>query len=315
MVDTGGGDFSCLEVRMTGTVQSVVGGAYEVALEDGDLVEATLRGRLKREARTGDQVVIGDRVTVALQEGGAYTIEAVEPRRTQIARTRGGGFRPRVLVANADRLLVVVSAVDPPVKPELIDRLLVVAEASGVEGVLVINKIDLVGAQDIATQLAAVYRPLGYSVIEASADSGAGIEALRGVLGDGISAMAGPSGVGKSTLANALEPGLDLRTGSLSRKLARGKHTTVSSRLLPITGGGLLADTPGFSDVGVWGLGREELPQCFPEIREREGECKFRGCTHLHEPGCEVIRGVEEGSISPTRYASYRVLWEEAEPV
>lgn len=300
---------------MTGVVHSVVGGAYEVALQDGALVEATLRGRLKREVRTGDQVVIGDRVTVALQEGGAYTIESVEPRRTQIARTRGGGFRPRVLVANADRLLVVVSATDPPVKPELIDRLLVVAEASGVEGVLVINKVDLDGAREVSEQLALVYRSLGYAVIEASAETGAGIDALREVLGDGISAMAGPSGVGKSTLANALEPGLGLRTGSLSRKLARGKHTTVSSRLLQVTGGGLLADTPGFSDVGVWGLGREELPSCFPEFRAREGECRFRGCTHLHEPGCAVIGGVEDGSINEVRYSSYRTLWEEAGPI
>lgn len=300
---------------MIGTVHSVVGGSYGVALDDGGFEEASLRGRLKREARIGDQVVIGDRVVVARQEGGSHTIESVEPRRSQIARTRGGGRRPRVLVANADRLLVVMAAVDPPPSAELIDRLLVVAEASGVEGVVVINKIELPGAVEVSRGLAEVYRRLGYTVIEASAETGSGIEALREALGGGISAMAGPSGVGKSTLANALEPGLDLRTGTLSRKLSRGKHTTVSSRLLEVTGGGLLADTPGFSDVGVWGVRREALSDFFPEFRELSPRCQFRGCTHLHEPGCEVIRAVEAGSVTETRYGSYRTLWEESAPV
>ncbi|RMH12981.1 MAG: ribosome small subunit-dependent GTPase A [Gemmatimonadetes bacterium] len=295
---------------LAGMVHMVRGGVYTVVTDDGTLVEASLRGRLKQQTREGDQVVIGDRVHLGLQEGGAYTIEAVEPRRTRIARTRGGGHRPRVLVANADRLLAVMAGADPSPRQEVLDRLLVAGEAGGVEPVVVLNKVDLPGGREVADRLAAVYGKVGYRVVEASALTREGLDDLRAVVCDGLSAMAGPSGVGKSSLANALEPALELRTGELSRKLGRGRHTTVTSRLIRLSCGGLLADTPGFSDVGLWGVPPDELDLYFPEMRALREACRFRGCTHLHEPGCAVRDALDAGEIDPGRYRSYRTLFE-----
>lgn len=297
---------------MKGMVRTVLGGVYSVALDDGDTVDASLRGRLKREARTGDQVVIGDLVEVERIEDH-WVIESVHPRRTEIVRSRFGGRTVKALVANADRLLVVVAVKKPKPNRETIDRLLVVAENAGVEAVLVVNKTDLDRDGSLTAELVDAYEPLGYTVLPVSAVDRSGLEAFGDVVCVGISALAGPSGVGKSSLVNAIEPELDLRIGDVSVKRGTGRHTTVSSRLIPLSCGGLLADTPGFSDVGVWGVPPGDLDDCFPEFRPHAGGCRFRGCTHLHEPDCAVQAAVEAGGISSDRYRSYELLWREAE--
>lgn len=284
-----------------------------MALDDGEAVDASLRKRLKRQRRTGDRVVIGDRVRVAESEDGAFTVEEVLPRENEIVRRVPGGRKAKVVAANVDRLLAVVSARDPEPSRQLVDRLLVIAEANGVEPVLVINKLDLDGAGEVAATLAAPYRDVGYRVLLASAESGRGLDELREVLCRGTSALVGPSGVGKSSLLNALEPSLDLRTGELSGKHRRGRHTTVSARLLELGCGGLVADTPGFGDVGLWGVDPETVDRCFPEFRPLLDRCRFRSCSHLHEPSCGVREAVEAGAVDPERYGSYRVLRAEAE--
>lgn len=298
---------------MKGMVRLVRGGVYAVALESGPLVEASLRGRLKLEKRTGDQVVIGDRVRVALVGDEAHVIEEILPRETAITRTRFGGRSVKVLVANADRLLAVVAATRPKPPRDLIDRLLVVAEYGGVEPVVVLNKVDLEGGSAIAEELERVYRPLGYTVLRVSALTGEGMDGFAEQVCHGIAALAGPSGVGKSSLVNTLEPEHALRTGELSRKRGTGRHTTVTSRLIQLACGGLVADTPGFSDLGVWGVRRGALDSCFPELRSRADGCRFRGCSHLHEPDCAVRDALAEGAIDPGRFESYRVLFGEAE--
>jgi ribosome biogenesis GTPase len=294
-------------------VRRVGGGIYTVALESGEIVEASLRGRLKLEERTGDQVVIGDRVWVELIDDEAHVIEEVFPRQTSITRSRFGGRTIKVLVANADRLLVVVAAARPKPRRDLIDRLLVVGESGGVTPVIIINKMDFDGAADVADGLEEVYLPLGYEVLRISALLSQGMDRLAEQLCEGIAALAGPSGVGKSSLVNALEPEHALRTGELSRKHGTGRHTTVSSSLIQLRCGGLVADTPGFSDVGVWGVPREELDGCFPELRALKASCRFRECSHLHEPDCAVRQALEEGAIDPGRFESYRILYEESE--
>lgn len=295
---------------LNGMVRLVRGGVYLVALEDGTEVEASLRGRLKLEERDGDQVVIGDRVVVA-DVHGDYVVEEILPRETQIMRVKGGR-RARVLVANADRLAAVVAAKDPKPQRELIDRLLVVGESGGVAVTLVINKMDLDGAPEIADGLANVYESVGYPVLKVSATSGEGMPALERMVSTGIVLFVGPSGAGKSSLVNALEPGLNLRIGELSRRTGTGRHTTVSSRLIPLSLGGLLADTPGFSEVGLWGVERSELDWCFPEFRAHRDRCRFRSCSHLTEPDCGVREALEAGKVDAGRFESYRTLWEEA---
>ena len=295
-----------------GVVHATVGGVYAVRTEDGPVIEASLRGRLKREERRGERVVIGDRVRVA-SDGDDWTIEEVAERTTEMVRRGPGGRKPKVVAANLERVFVVVAAREPDVHTELVDRLLVVAEAAGMPATVVVNKVDLADASTVVDELVAIYEPIGYPVLRVSAVTGLGIETLREQLCQGTSAFIGPSGAGKSTLLNAADPALDLRVGALSRKTGRGRHTTVSSRLIPFSCGGLVADTPGFSDVGLWGAEAGEIADRFPEIGRLADRCRFRGCAHIHEPDCAVREAVTAGDVAPTRYRSYVRIRAEAE--
>ena len=291
-------------------VIGVEGGIYTLTLDDGRQLEASLRGRLKQDSRGGDKIVIGDRVE-AEDAGGAVTVEARLPRRTTMVRRGAAGRKAKVLAANLDRVFVVM-AIEPTPRSELIDRLLVVAEANAIPPVILLNKMDLPGAGEVAAFLAARYEAVGYVVLGVSAKADIGIDRLRALLCDGISAFMGPSGAGKSTLLNRVEPGLKLRTGELSLKSRSGRHTTVSSRLLSLSCGGAVADTPGFSDVGLWEMDPSDLDWCFPEMRGLRDACRFRGCAHVIEPGCAVRQALVEGRVSPERYESYVVLRAEA---
>lgn len=302
-----------MTLSVTGMVHGTGGGVYSIVLDDGTRIDASIRGRLKREVRTGDRVVVGDRVEVAPGEPGSWTIEAVLERHTQIVRASGPAGRPKVVAANLDRLLVVLAAGEPEPRAEVADRLLALAEADGVEAALVMNKMDAPGAEETAAWWRATYPPLGYPVIPVSAAEGTGLDDLRSLLCSGLSALVGPSGVGKSSLLNAIEPGLDLRIGALSKKVGRGRHTTVSSRLISLGCGGLVADTPGFAEVGIWGVDPARVGELFPEIRQRTDACRFRGCAHVKEPDCAVLDALKNGDIEPSRYASYRTLRAEAD--
>jgi ribosome biogenesis GTPase len=294
------------------TVVEVEGGSYTLLFDGGRQAEATLRGRLKQSVVGGDKVVIGDRVEACEADGGAVTIEALLPRRSTMIRRGAGGRKAKVLAANLDRVFVVV-AVEPTPRAETIDRLLVVAEANDVPAVLVLNKIDLPGAEAVAAPIVERYRALGYPVLEVSAKRDLGLASLSSLLCQGTSAFMGPSGVGKSTLLNVIEPGLQLRTGELSGKARSGRHTTVSSRLIQLGCGGAVADTPGFSDIGLWEMDPGELDRCFPEMRDLREACRFSGCAHGKERDCAVLEAVGEGRIARERYDSYVALRREAE--
>lgn len=293
-----------------GVVHEASGGVYTVSLLDGPRVEASLRGRLKRQARTGARIVIGDRVRVEPADE-SWTIEEVDERTTELVR-RGRGRAPKILAANLDRVFVIVALREPTASTQLIDRLLVLVEASGIHPMLVLNKVDLPEAAQTAEELLAMYGAIGYSVIVTSADERVGLDRLHGEMCAGSSAFIGPSGVGKSSLLNAIDPALGLRTGELSRKTGTGRHTTVGSRMIELGCGGLVADTPGFGDVGLWAVDPAGVAAGFPEMVELEDGCRFRGCAHLAEPDCAVREALDEGRIAASRYESYRVLREEA---
>ncbi|HEU5207796.1 MAG TPA: ribosome small subunit-dependent GTPase A [Longimicrobiales bacterium] len=288
-----------------------VGGVYTVELDQGRELPTRLRGRLKLEQRTGDRVVVGDIVDVAEREGEEATIENVAPRRTELARRAPGrnARKAKVIVANVEQVVVVFAAASPEPRLRMLDRFLVLAELNGLAARIVINKSDAVDDPDALSAQFAPYTAAGYDVLFTSTKQDINLDRFRALLCGHESVVAGPSGVGKSSLLNTLEPGLSLRVGAVSEAVNKGRHTTVSARLIRLDCGGHVVDTPGLREVGLWGMDPERLDEAFPEFRPYLGQCRFGGsCTHTHEPDCAVQSAVDEGKVSSERYQSYRAL-------
>lgn len=279
-------------------------------LVDGIERVAILRGKAKRDK---DRAVAGDRVRLdpATLSEDVLAIDGVEPRTSIMERRVPDGRGTRPVAANVDQVLVVTAARDPDPILQLIDRLLVVAEANDLAASVIVNKVDLGSADGVIQHLALA----GYPVIATAAKRGDGLEQLRAALVGKVSVLTGPSGAGKSSLLNALEPGLGLRVGEISKKVRRGTHTTVSAVMIPLVQGGFVVDTPGFSEVGIWALHRDQVDQCFPEFLEALGDCRFGDCTHRTEPGCAVRALVDAGGVAAERYASYLAIRAELEAI
>lgn len=291
---------------LLGTVLERDGAVYRIATDEGEL-RAVLAGKAKRHPT---RVVVGDRVRLEPDPGAElYAIVGVEPRTALLERRVPEGRGTRPVAANVDQVFVVTAALDPAPIPQLIDRLLVVAEANEIAAAVVVNKIDL----DPATGLIDRCRRAGYVVHATSTKSGEGLAAFAAALTGHISVVTGPSGAGKSSLLNRIQPGLALRTAEISAKVRRGRNTTVSAVMLPLATGGYLVDTPGFSEVGLWGIDPGQLDTCFPEFRPFLNDCRYADCRHRTEPGCRVRDGVEAGGISRDRWESYLVLLAELE--
>lgn len=275
---------------------------------DGEQLDATLRGRMKH--RSGDHVLVGDRVRLAVADDGSVTIEETLPRRNVLKRRMPGRRRgTRSVAANVDQVVVVGAAQRPEWDPHMIDRFVVVAEANELPCVVVLNKTDL--TTDVAQQLAP-YETAGYRTIITSVKDGRGIDELRETLSGMVSLLTGPTGVGKSSLANAIEPGLALRTAEVSERSGAGRHTTVAAEMHPLTGGGFVVDTPGLRDIGLWGLEPGEVMGAFPDLAEHATHCRFPNCRHLREPDCAVVQAVRAGRLAESRLDSYRQLLAEA---
>jgi ribosome biogenesis GTPase len=289
-----------------GTVLERDGSAYRVVTKGAE-VRAVLRGRVKLDTH---KVVVGDVVRLEADPGGElHGIIGIEPRRTVLERRVPAGRGIRPIAANVDQVFVVTASRSPDPIPQLIDRLLVLAEADGIAAAVVLNKVDL----DPAAALAERCRRAGYPVYRTSIKTGEGMDSLKAALAGRASVVTGPSGVGKSSLLNTVQPGLQLRTGEVSRRIRRGRHTTVSSVMLPLLAGGYLVDTPGFSEVGMWGIDPRTLADCFPDFRPFLGDCRYADCRHRREPGCRVREAVDGGAVAPDRHESYLALLEELE--
>jgi ribosome biogenesis GTPase len=282
------------------------GNSYRVLL-DGVERTAILRGK----AREGDRAVAGDMVRIDPNTMGEETlaIAGVEPRHSLLERRTPEGRGTRPVAANVDQVVVVTASADPDPVLQLIDRLLVVAEANHIPPVVVVNKTDLRAASAIEEHL----RATGYLVMPASTRSGEGVDALAAQLLGRVSVLTGPSGAGKSSLLNAIEPGLGLRIGAISAKSHRGTHTTTTATMIPVIGGGFVVDTPGFSEVGVWNVKPQALAALYPEFASRADECRFGDCHHRREPGCAVLEAIAADEIPASRHESYLAILAELE--
>ncbi|QDS98705.1 ribosome small subunit-dependent GTPase A [Adhaeretor mobilis] len=291
------------EACSLGRVLRVQGLVSVVQLADGTLRNCATRRLLKTLSTDQRHVVAaGDRVWVRPEGEDEGFIERVEPRRGVISRTSRG--RRHVIVTNVDQVLIVASAAEPRVKPNLIDRYLIAAEKYGIEPVICINKIDLIDPAELQP-LVGVYAQLGYRVLLISATTGQGMERLRAILAGRQSAVAGQSGVGKSSLLNSLEPSLGLRVQTVSTDNDKGRHTTTTAEMIPLASGGYVVDTPGIRQFQLWDVIEEELDGFFRELRPYVSQCRYPDCTHDHEEPCAVKDAVADGYINLRRYESY----------
>ena len=283
-----------------------------------------VRGRLKKGPREVQTVaVVGDRVRFlvldAASDKPSGVIEEVLPRRNRISRMaarRSGGRTEQVLMANLDQVVAIQSLLEPAPQTGFVDRLLVAAERFGVDGVLVLNKCDLVDdLDDSGPEIRKwdYFADLGYKVIWTSAESGRGISELQAALKDRISLLIGASGVGKSTLLNVFQPGLKLRVNEVTEKTGLGRHTTTRTELFPLEGGGFIADSPGIRGFDPWDIDPEQVRDYFPDFTEGSQVCKYRTCVHRDEPQCGVKAMVRSGKIPGWRHAAYLALLKDLE--
>lgn len=250
-----------------------------------------------------EKVLTGDIVRVTRAGPGLGAIDEILPRRNALARPP---------VANVDQVVVVFAFHEPELDLGLVDRFLVLASAANLATVLCLNKVDLAAQAEVGT-VRQVYEGLGYPLVVASAKIGQGLPDLTAHLAGKTSVLAGPSGAGKSSLLNALDPGLSLKTGDVSRKIRRGTHTTRHVALIPTGQGGLVADTPGFTQLDLANMKPADVAWHFPEMAALASRCRFSGCVHRAEPGCRVKEAVAEGVVDPGRYERYLSLLGEAE--
>lgn len=300
---------------MKGLVIKNTGSWYTVKTDDGQLIESKIKGNFRLKGiRSTNPVAVGDYVEIITNQEGTAFISAIEDRRNYIIRKSPNlSKQSHILAANVDQALLVVTVNYPQTSTTFIDRFLASAEAYSVPVVLVFNKHDLLSEEELHYEkmMCTLYETVGYKCVEISAETGEGVEQLFPILKDKITLLSGNSGVGKSTLVNRLIPHASQRTAEISDAHNTGMHTTTFSEMIELPEGGYLIDTPGIKGFGTFDIEKEELTSYFKEIFHFSKDCRFSNCTHTHEPGCAVIKAVEDHFIAASRYQSYLSMLED----
>ena len=301
---------------MQGLVLKSTGKIYNIILENGEIVKATIRGKLRIEGlKTTNPIAAGDRVkltaasdTNSQESPVSYSIQSILPRKNYIVRKSTNlSKQMQIIAANVDHAYLLVTLKSPVTQIGFIDRFLVSAESFRIPTTLLFNKVDLFGAEEerLFTELSAIYSSIGYTCHRICAENESQISFLREEIKGKQVMISGNSGVGKTTLVNSLDPTLTLRTGEISKVHEQGKHTTTFAEMHSLASGGYIIDTPGIRAFGVIDLEKDHMAHYFPEMRNLIGACRFHNCLHLNEPNCAVKETVEKDEISFSRYQSY----------
>lgn len=294
---------------MKGLVIKSTGSWYAVRIENSEVIECRLKGKIRLEDRkTTNPISVGDSVEIERDLDGSNQISQIYPRKNYIIRKSINlSKQAHIIASNLDQALLIATIVAPRTSLGFIDRFLVTAEAYGIPTKIIFNKKDALDEEMIALQndMMKLYTDIGYECYAVSAFDESDIIHLRTLLKDKITLLSGHSGVGKSTLVNAIEPNLHLKTGDISFTHLKGMHTTTFAELFPLSFGGDIIDSPGIKELGLVEMKKEEVGNYFPEIFKHSADCKFNNCLHVNEPHCAIIKAVENGSISAERYQSY----------
>ena len=300
---------------MQGLVIKNTGSWYTVKTVEGSVVECKIKGNFRLKGiRSTNPVAVGDHVEIELNSQNTAFITAIGDRKNYIIRkSQNLSKQSHIIAANVDQAFLVVTVERPQTSTTFIDRFLATAEAYSVPVVLVFNKTDLLDDSLMRYQrmMTDLYETVGYKCVAVSAETGEGMNELMEMLRDRITLLSGHSGVGKSTMINRLLPGVNLRTAEISDAHNTGMHTTTFSEMLPLPGGGYIIDTPGIKGFGTFDMEPEELTSYFKEIFRFSKDCRFSNCTHTHEPGCAVLKAVEDHYIAASRYQSYLSMLED----
>lgn len=300
---------------MKGLVIKNTGSWYSVKTDTGKVVECKIKGNFRLKGiRSTNPVAVGDNVEIALNSEGTAFITHIEERRNYIIRkSQNLSKQSHILAANVDQAFLIVTVNYPQTSTTFIDRFLASAEAYSVPVVLVFNKCDILSDDERHYQQSMIhlYETIGYECREVSATTGEGIDGLHALLKGKITLLSGNSGVGKSTLINQILPEANLRTAEISDAHNTGMHTTTFSEMLELPEGGYIIDTPGIKGFGTFNMEPEELTSYFPEIFHFSKGCKFSNCTHTHEPGCAVLKAIDDHYIAQSRYQSYLNMLED----
>lgn len=300
---------------MKGLVIKNTGSWYSVKTDTGKVVECKIKGNFRLKGiRSTNPVAVGDNVEIALNSEGTAFITHIEERRNYIIRkSQNLSKQSHILAANVDQAFLIVTVNYPQTSTTFIDRFLASAEAYSVPVVLVFNKCDILSDDERHYQQSMIhlYETIGYECREVSATTGEGVDGLHALLKGKITLLCGNSGVGKSTLINKILPEANLRTAEISDAHNTGMHTTTFSEMLELPEGGYIIDTPGIKGFGTFNMEPEELTSYFPEIFHFSKGCKFSNCTHTHEPGCAVLKAIDDHFIAQSRYQSYLNMLED----